>query len=156
MYAKLIWLTRLMTSEKTKCINKGWSHTTQLEPWQCSLLKISPMDWIQPLHTQATRSDLDSDWELNIRPSNWWERTSVFDYTPVLLSTNMFKVCYINLLLHGWLVHLMRESCGCAIDVSIVPMSHWMLLRLVENTRGRYVIILLIIANKKCTMASYR
>ena len=23
MYAKLIWLTRLMTSERTKCINKG-------------------------------------------------------------------------------------------------------------------------------------
>ena len=79
MYAKLIWLTRLMTSERTKCINKGWSHTTQLEPWQCSLLKISPMDWIQPLHTQATRSDLDSDWELNIsKILDWYVPYSMY------------------------------------------------------------------------------
>ena len=82
----------------------------------CNKTQTLPVDRSEPLHTQATRSDLASGWELNVRPLNWWERTSVFDYTPILLVTLLSKVLYINLL-HVWLMRLMRVSCDCAIDV---------------------------------------
>ena len=65
-------------------------------------------------HTQATQSDLDSWWELNIQPQHLGKRTLVFIYSLVILSIKLCKVCYINLRLHGLLMHfLMWVSCDC-------------------------------------------
>ena len=63
-----------------------------------------------PPHTQATCSYLGSGWDLNLRPQYWRKRTSVFDYSPILL-WKLGKVSYLNLSLRGWLVQL---TCVCA------------------------------------------
>ena len=88
--------------------------------WDAHGGHIVPMDKSVHLHTQAFPRDLVSEWELNVGPSYQWERTSVFDYTPILLVTKRSKVLYINLL-HIWLMCLMRV---CYIYRVISP-SMW-------------------------------
>ena len=72
-----------------------------------------PMDGCEPLHTQATQSGLDSGWKLNVWPGHVRKRTSVFNYSLVILSIKLCKVWYINLQLHGLLMQLMWVSCDC-------------------------------------------
>ena len=71
---------------------------------------IQPMDRSQPLRTQATHSDLVSEWELNLWPWHRWKRTWIFNYSSMLLSNNQTKVRYINL----------------AINASMSVVSCWM------------------------------
>ena len=84
---------------------------------------MQPRGVLQPLHTQATRSDLDSGWELNVRPPHMRKRTSFFNYSSVILSIKWCKVLYINLRLLGLLMHLMWVLCDCMYWCKYEPLN---------------------------------
>ena len=92
VHAKKILLLSMIWFEGPR--TSAGAGVTQLHysPANAQCCQMWPMGMIQPLYTQATRSDLGSEWALNPRPCDWWKRTSVFDYTPVLLSTKRGKV----------------------------------------------------------------
>ena len=82
------------------CTNRraGWAQhdTTDPESTGQSANDNEPMDRCQPLHTQATHSDLASEWELNLWPWHRRKRIWVFNYSSMLLSNNPTKVRYFK------------------------------------------------------------
>ena len=91
-------------------------HYSTMSCWllSCQMHNMQPRGvHTPPTLMHATRSNLDSWWELNIRPQHLGKRTSVFIYSLVILSIKLCKVWYINLRLHGLLMHLMWVSCDC-------------------------------------------
>ena len=106
--------TRSRAVGKTDCSCKGrvsWAELcNQWHNQAPSACEEQPMDRSKPLHTQATHSDLDSEWALNLWPWHRRKRTWVFNYSLMLLSIKATKVRYINL----------------AIDASMSVVSGWM------------------------------
>ena len=82
-----------------------------------------PMNGYQPIHAQTTRSDLDSPREPNNQPQHIRRGTTVFAYSPMVLSEQPCKVWYINLPLRGWLVHLIWVSCDCVHWCKYEPLN---------------------------------
>ena len=115
---------------KTDCSCKGRVYWEDLcNQWRNqapSVCEEQPMDRSKPLHTQATHSDLESDWALNLQPWHHRKRTLVFNYSSILLSIWPTKVRYINLAINAsmivvscWMKFTSRSGNYCGVNFNI-------------------------------------
>jgi hypothetical protein len=72
------WWKDTGAQSRVDCTEPSDSTSKMLPLWNRSMARS------QPLHTQATQSDLDSEWALNLRPWHRRKRTWVFNYSLML------------------------------------------------------------------------